>query len=230
MKVKSILASLGACAIAMSAMALSASAAITNANSGENYLFPIVADEGNNLPEGCKLSDVYGFEAKFDKVAGENENCVGAFCWQSDSNNWAQHEFCQEGGDKDVFIGSDGTVKWVSSEALFQDGDTWGKAFVAEWNWDKPDADPPVEDNQIDFSVVSFKLLDKDGNVLGAAPADGNETTTTTTKANGGTTTKAANGGKTATTGAKTGDAGVGVAVGLLGLAGAAAVVSRKKH
>ncbi|MBR3268669.1 MAG: NPXTG-anchored protein [Oscillospiraceae bacterium] len=225
MKMRSILASLGACAIAVSAMAFSASAAITNKNADNNYMYPIIADEGTNLPEGCKLSDVYGFEAKLSATASGEQTCVGAFCWQSDSNNWDQHEFCQEGGDKDVFIGSDGTVKWVSSVALFKDSDTWGKAFVAEWSW--------ADDKQIDFAVESFKLLDKDGNELGGAPTQNDQTDApkndnTTAPANN--TTAPANNNTTAAGSTKTGDAGVGVAVGVLALAGVAAVASRKKH
>ena len=69
MKMKSFLASIAACAIAVSAMAISASAAIQNANADKNYMFPIIGDEGNNLPEGCKVTDIYGFSCKFDKVA-----------------------------------------------------------------------------------------------------------------------------------------------------------------
>lgn len=223
MKMKSLLASIAACAIAASAMAVTASAKVLNPASGDDkYMFPIVADEGNNLPEGVKLSDIFGFSCKLDKTAGEGETCVGAFCWQSDSNNWDQHEFCQEGGDKDVFVGSDGTVKFVSSSALFAADDTWGKAFVAEWSWEG--------DNQIDFNVSDFKLLDKDGNVLGAAaettsaPAAGDGATTTTS-----TATSAAATTTTAAPGAAAGDAGVAVAVAGIALAGAAAFVARKK-
>lgn len=224
MKMKSILASIGACAIAASAMAISASAAITNANSNGNYEYVIMGEDINNLPDGCKLSDIYGFEAKLSKTASGEESCVGAFCYQSDSNNWAQTEFCQEGGDKNVVIGSDGVVKWVSATPLYSDSDTWAKAIVAEWSW--PD------DKQIDFAVESIKLLDKDGNELKAA---GNDTPAETTAAGGTTTTAAgttttAAGTTTTAAGTKTGDAGVGLAVAGVALAGAAAYVARKKH
>ena len=200
-----------------------------------NYMFPIIAEEGTNLPEGAKLTDIYGFEAKLSKtVSAEGETCVGAFCWQSDSNNWAQHEFCQEGGDKDVFIGKDGVVKYVSKDALFAADDTWAKAFIAEWSWDG--------DNQIDFSVSDFKLLDKDGNVLGAAAAEDpkeddkkDEDSKAEDKTEDKTEDKQAETKKddTQTTGnqpsSKTGDAGVGAAVAGLALAGAAAIVARKR-
>jgi hypothetical protein len=226
MKIKSMIAAIAASALTVSALAVSASAAITNANAEANYMYPVVAEEGNNLPEGCKLTDVYGIEAKLSAtVSAEGETCVGAFCYQSDSNNWAQNEFCQKGGDKSVIIGDDGIVKWGSDSSLFAEGDTWAKVFVAEWSW--------ADDKQIDFAVEYVKLLDKDGNELTAKAA---ETTTeaTTTTADGTTTTA-----KTTTTkasdskkadSAKTGDAGVGVAVAALGVAGAAAFVSRKKH
>lgn len=222
MKIKSVLASLGACAIALSATAISASAAITNANSDDKYMYPVVAEEGNNLPDGCKLSDVYGIEAKLNKTASGDETCVGAFCYQSDSNNWAQEEFCQQGGDKDIVIGNDGTVKLLKSTSLFAEGDTWGKVFIAEWSWDG--------DKQIDFAVDKITLLDKDGNPLGAAAA---ETTAAadTTAAAAATTTKAANSGSnTNEPSSKTGDAGAALAIAGLVSAGAAAYLVRRKH
>ena len=162
MKIKSVLASAAACAIAVSAMAVSASAKVLNPADGDDkYLYEIVTETANNLPEGKTLADVYGFSFKVDKLAGEGETCVGAFAWQSDSVNWEQEEFCQEGGDKNIFIGSDGTVKLLKDSALFAAGDTWAKAFVAEWSWDG--------DAQIDFTVSDFTLLGQDGNALSGA-------------------------------------------------------------
>ena len=234
MKFKSVLASLGACAIAFSAMTVSASAAIKNANEGDKYMFPIVAEEGTNLPEGTKLSDIYGFSCKFDKVPGEGENCIGAFCYQSDSHDWEQVEYGQEGAEKPIVLGSDGTVKYKSDSALFAESDTWAKAFVAMWSW--------ADDGQIDVNVSDFKLLDKDGNELKAAAAETPESSAAESSAaessaaaeSQAEVSKAAenagNAGNTKTTGSNTGDAGVAAAVAGLALAGAAAFAARKKH
>lgn len=236
MKFKSVLASLGACAIAFSAMTVSASAAIKNANEGDKYMFPIVAEEGTNLPEGTKLSDIYGFSCKLDKVPGEGENCIGAFCYQSDSHDWEQVEYGQEGADKPIVLGSDGTVKYKSDSALFAESDTWAKAFVAMWSW--------ADDGQIDVNVSDFKLLDKDGNELKAAAAGDSQAESKAEESKAAESkaeeskaaeskaevSKAADNGGAKTTGSNTGDAGVAAAVAGLALAGAAAFAARKKH
>ena len=237
MKMRSVLVSLGACAAALSTAAVSASAAITNANADGNYMFPVVADEGSNLPEGCKLTDVYGFEAKLSKTPSDGENCIGGMCYQSDSNNWDQVEFGQASAGKPISIGSDGTVKLLKDKSLFAEGDTWGKVFVAEWSWDG--------DNQIDFEVQSVTLLDKDGNPLAAAAASSEaapETTAAatdaaaeTTAAAGSTTAAAADDVKTVGASedqpaSKTGDAGAALAIAGLVTAGAAAYLARRRH
>ena len=210
-------------------MAVSASAKVLNPADGDDkYLYEIVTETANNLPEGKTLADVYGFSFKVDKLAGEGETCVGAFAWQSDSVNWEQEEFCQEGGDKNIFIGSDGTVKLLKDSALFAAGDTWAKAFVAEWSWDG--------DAQIDFTVSDFTLLGQDGNALSGAAAEETkapeetQAPTEETKAadNAGSVVDDTT-GKQDQPGTKTGDAGVAVAVAGLSLAGAAAFVARKR-
>lgn len=233
MKIKSMIAALAASALTLSALAVTASAAITNANSGDKYMLSVVSESGNNLPEGCKLSDVYGLEAKLSKTAGEGENCIGALCWQSDNNEWKQEEFSQPGGKKNIIIGDDGVVKYVADAPLFPEGETWGKVFVAEWDWDA--TAEGGDDHQIDFDVEYFKLLDKDGNELVAKAAEettteapATTTTVTTTTADGKTTTTTAAAKKADST--KTGDAGVGVVIAALGLAGAAAYTARKRH
>lgn len=220
MKMKSVLASIGACAIAMSAMAITASAKITNANSDNNYK----VDVNDVLPTGCKLSDVYGFQAEFEgKVSAEGDTNVGAFCWQSDSVSWTQAEFCQEGGDKDIVIDANNTVKVVKDAPIYGADDTWGQVFIAQWAW--------ANDQQIDFSVKKITLLDKDGNELKAADAAPAETTTS---AEAESTTTASTTAKTTakTTKAdanKTGDAGVALAIAGLAIAGATAYITRKK-
>ena len=49
MKIKRLLAGIVACAMAVSAMAITASAAITNANDGDDYKFDVMADLGDDF-------------------------------------------------------------------------------------------------------------------------------------------------------------------------------------
>ena len=90
-----------------------------------------------------------------------------------------------------------------------------------------------VEDaNKVTAIVWTFEMpqaAGKAAETTTAAPADTTAAAATTTKAAAAvTTTKAADTKKTDS--AKTGDAGVGVAVAALGLAAAAAFTARKKH
>jgi len=219
MKVKSILASLGACAIAVSAMAISASAKVTNPAAGDDkYCLDVV------LPEGKTFADIYGIEMSYTGTPAEGQTNVGAICWQSTSVKWTQKEFSLTEGEKELVV-KDNKVTYKADAPLFAAADEYAQVFVAQWSW--------TDDNQMDFTVDSVKLLDKDGNELGgAAPTQNDQTDApkndnTTAPANN--TTAPAN-NTTAAAGAKTGDAGVGIAVGALALAGVAAVATRKKH
>ncbi len=219
MKVKSILASLGACAIAVSAMAISASAKVTNPAAGDDkYCLDVV------LPEGKTFADIYGIEMSYTGTPAEGQTNVGAICWQSTSVKWTQKEFSLTEGEKELVV-KDNKVTYKADAPLFAAADEYAQVFVAQWSW--------ADDNQMDFTVDSVKLLDKDGNELGgAAPTQNDQTDApkndnTTAPANN--TTAPAN-NTTAAAGAKTGDAGVGIAVGALALAGVAAVATRKKH
>ena len=221
MKVKSILASLGACAIAFSAMAISASAKVTNPAAGDDkYCLDVV------LPEGKTFADIYGIEMSYTGTPAEGQTNVGAICWQSTSVKWTQKEFSLTEGEKELVV-KDNKVTHKADAPLFAAADEYAQVFVAQWSW--------TDDNQMDFTVDSVKLLDKDGNELGgAAPtqndqtdAPANDTTTATQQAANNNNN---NNNTTAAAGAKTGDAGVGIAVGALALAGVAAVATRKKH
>ncbi len=227
MKIKSMFAALAAGAIAVSALAVTASANITNATESDGkYCLNV------QLPDGCKFNDIYGYLITLDGTAGEGETNVCGVSRQSTSVKWTTDEFCTAGGDKPYTIADDNTVKMLFSDPLFAESDEYAQVFVEQWHWDG--------DKQIDFSVTSIKLLDKDGNELTAkaaetttaAPADTTTAaaaTTTSAKAGAAVTTTKADSTKKADS-AKTGDAGVGVAVAALGLAAAAAFTARKKH
>lgn len=232
MKFKSVLASVAACAICVSAMAVTASAKVLNPASGDDkYCLDV------KVPDGKSFGDIYGFEVKYTGTPAEGQSNVGAVCWQSTSVKWTQKEFSITAGEKDIDV-KDNTITYTQSEPLFAAADEFAQIFVAQWSWDGA--------NQMDFTVDSVKLLDKDGKELGGAAAEesskteeskaeeskaeeskAEESKAEESKADD---TKKDTSSQTQTTGTKTGDAGVGIAVAGLALAGAAAFVARKKH
>lgn len=247
MKFRTVTAGLCACAAALSVSAVTASAAITNPNADDKYMFVVAENGVSNLPDGCALTDVYGFSAKLSINAGADQTCEGGLCYQSDSNNWAQVEFCKEGGEKSTVIAPDGTVKMLKDTPLFAAGDTWAKVFVAEWSWEG--------DNQADFAVEGITLLNRDGNPLAAGSASPTaasaavsesapaETVTETQSAatekaestadaakNDVKTVGTAESSKKAEPSSETGDAGAALAFAGLVTAGAAAYLTRRRH
>ena len=204
MKLRNLLASVAACAIAVSAMAISASAAITNPNTDEGkYAYDVLA----NLPAGCAVTDVYGAEftfTGFDEAAGTG----GGFVWNSSSINWDQVEWGDAGSGKPLTFTADNlTVRRLEDAPIFAADDEYAQVVIAQWDgWG------------VDITINSVTLLDQNGNALQAAPttdapAGDNDSTNTTTNSNG----------------TQTGDAGIALAVAGLAVAGAAAYVARKK-
>ena len=212
MKIKSMIAALAAGAIAMSAMALSASAEVLkkvgNEKKAEIYQIPV---------DGLDLS-------KLDKIVAEvsctTNKLNGCFGYNNTSSEWVQVEFesvidsgaISEKWEKD---GLAGTVK---------DG-----LQVQLW-WVQPVYEGETVTGDGTGQVDSIKLLDKDGNELTKSEETTTAAVTTTEKSGAAvtTTTTAKSTAKTDST--KTGDAGVGVVVAALGLASAAAFAARKKH
>jgi len=215
MKVKSILASLGACAIAMSAMALSASAAdlmtkVGNAESAKVYDIPT---------DGLDLS-------KLDKVVAEVSvdttmvnGCIG-YNKEDGSEKGAWTSVNKEAKADAGPV----NAEWVA-EGL--DGTVKGSVQVQFW-WVQPQYNEAGEESGDGTAVLkSVKLYDKDGKELTAGDNKTDDNKTDNTTATTAATTKA----NTTKAGAtKTGDAGVGIAISGLALAGIAAVASRKKH
>lgn len=230
MKMRNVLASVAACAIAVSAMSVAASAKVLNAAEGDDkYCMDITA------PNGKTFGDIYGFEVTISGTPAEGQSNVGAVCWQSTSTKWTQKEFSLTEGEKDIDI-KDNKITYVSDAALFKDSDEFAQVFVAQWTWDGA--------NQADFTVEGVKLLDKDGKELGAAEektedskadekTDAPETDSKAEESKADEKQEETKKDDTKTTGtqpsSKTGDAGVGAAVAGLALAGAAAVVARKR-
>lgn len=221
MKIKSVLASLSACAIAISAMAISASADA------------LMSKKGNE-----KQAEVYSIPldgidvTKIDKIVADisldSDYVNGGFGF-SEGGAWANHgpngatQFEANASGEIVLSGIAGKVD-AGSEVQVQ---FWWVNDVSEGN-------PGTA------TLNSVKLYDATGAELGGnAPAETESTAaatttssaaaTTTTSAAAGTTTTAAATTTTAAAGAAAGDAGVAVVAATLALAGAVAFVARKK-
>ncbi len=231
MKVKSILASLGACAIAVSAMAVTASADVDYdiskiAEGDKNFTCYILGDSKDGSVKGMLTdrADVEKITAikwtiECPEASDPSKWYGGAFGIQCAANSWDTKEWCvNEETDKKVVATkvNDTTYEVVWDVSLQATEDQY---LTAVWqNYDSGAS-----------TLKSVTLVGLDSVSDGGDKTDDKKDDATTTST---TTTTAANkgGGNAATAGAKTGDAGVGMAVGALGLAAVAAVVSRKKH
>ena len=208
MKVKSILASLGACAIAMSAMALSASAEVLsktgNGSEGGKYAVPL---------DGIDVT-------KIDKIVAEvsvDSDYVKGTIGFNEGGTWVNH-----GGTADNGTAFENAGKWELANAKVDEGSS---IEVQIW-WINPVSDGVDGTAKIE----SVKLYDKDGKELSAGAGDDNKTDDNKTDNTTATTAATTKANTTKAGATKTGDAGVGIAISGLALAGIAAVASRKKH
>lgn len=221
MKVKSMIAALAASAIALGAMAIPASA--------EALATKVGNDEGAvayELPlDGYDLSKVDKIVAEVTFDTGSGNGCIG---YTATGDKWTAVN-CEAGGTQNE--------SWTGTwEATDLEGTVEGGIQVQLW-WVNPFYDEDGQAGDAGTATVnSLTLYDADGNELEPSDddttttaADDDDTTGTTTS-----TTKKASGSASGSSGsasaAKTGDAGVGVAVAALSLAGVAAYVSRKKN
>ncbi len=233
MKLTRIFAAVAACAVSVSAMAITSFAAktITNANDGAAYVVDLTAEsvEWNGGISGALVT--------ITPASGWEETGIGGgVIFQGAGVEWSDgsKEFGVSGEGADCknisgmtvnYTGSVIELKYDFGGAIFDSSADWGQFIVQAW-WGG------------DFEVSDVKYLDLSGNVIGgaattttAAAADNNATTTTTAAA--ATTTAAANNNTAATTtaaaaNAATGVEGVASVAALLTIAGAAVVISKK--
>lgn len=204
MKLKTFLASVSACAIAVSAMAITASAEVTNGNTtGDDgkkfYVYDLLA-------EGADVTAVYGVKVEMT-VSDWSEGCGGGFGFNSESTGWKSIEWGNADASKAISIDDNGDFTYTATNALFATSDTYCQIWIQNW-WGG------------EVTVDNITLLGADGKALGGAttdaPASSDDDATTTTTT-------------TAASGSSTGDAGIALAVAGLAVAGAAAYVARKK-
>ncbi|MBQ7131882.1 MAG: hypothetical protein IJO29_04865 [Oscillospiraceae bacterium] len=237
MKLRKLFAGVAAVAVASSAVAITASAKITNPNTdldkGEDKAFYTISP----MDEGIAIADIYGIAVDLTLAEGwEAEGSGGGLAWQSSSVSWTSVEWGNPDSGKECEFDANGDFSYLSDAPLYGADDEWTQACI-QWWWGA------------DVTVESVKFLDASGAVIGeeaavtttTTAADEEEVTTTTTAAEAGddtaatTTTAAEAGDDTAATtttaaagSAATGVEGVASVVALLTIAGAAIVVSKK--
>lgn len=211
MKIKNFAASLAACAVAASALAVTSFAEVTNGNqTSEGKKFYQVDIDLSKYD----VASIYG--VSFTLGTFDLSNGVGGGVgFNSTSTSWSSTDWANADAGKTIsFDEATSTVTILKTAPVFAASDEWAQAWIQEW-WGP------------DFSVDKVTLLGSDGKSL-----DVEATTTTTTAAGATTTTKAAGTTtKAAAAGSSnTGDAGAGLIIAGLTLAGAAAVITKKKN
>ena len=213
MKIKNLFAGAAACALAVSGMSLSASA--------------LIKDDDATMLSGYALEDEWGaymdMKAMYDKVE-EVKTCEitvsdavfnGTVVIAAESNSWGWNE------NNSATDNGNGTFT-VAAPCDLKDTDSLVKISVKDW--DTSDQHSTVVKIVLKNANGDEVFSAGDGNAVTTEKATTTTTTTTTTKAGGTTTTSSTQ------KGSNTGDAGVGMAVAGLSLAGAVAFIARKKN
>lgn len=239
MKMKSVLASLGACAIALSAMAVSASAA---ADSTMLEGFGKEDEWGKYMD----MVEMYSSVADVKTVEitvkdGEFNGCVNV---SSDSTSWGWNPVTEGKAN------GDGTFT-VTVPVTLAASDNLVKIGVQDWNegdgvssvvkvvlkdgsgkvlFEKPEAaaDDKQDETKADDKKDETKADDQKDETKTESKSDEKKDDTKTVGTSADDTKK--DDSKKNEPSSKTGDAGAGFAIAGLAVAGAAAFVARKKH
>ena len=180
MKMKKILAGVAASALAVKAMAASASAVNIadyfekNAEGNHGAALYLIANDGKAqwaVDAGVDITTVYGvkFYVTFDAadVADEATWLGGAVVANSNSTGWKQVEWGRV--DKEIIADlENGTVTWQNGAPIFAADDEYAQLWLVDWSTKK-------------LSVDNIEVLDKDGNVI--TGNDAAETTEAETEA-----------------------------------------------
>ena len=155
MKIKRLLAGIVACAMAVSAMAITASAAITHANDGDDYKFDVMADLGDDFAKVTKI------EVTID-VPDMSGGAGGGFILNSNSTGWKSTEFGDADSGKDITFGDDFILVYDNGgEPIFAEDDEYAQVVIQSW-WG-------------DFSVesIDYAFAEDEGDGEDEKPGDG---------------------------------------------------------
>lgn len=159
MKIKRLLAGIVACAMSLSAMAITASAAITNANDvgvdqdGKpyaNYVVNPIEALGEDLTKATKV------DVELEPVTDE---AILALIFQANNLGWTAHEFGTEGMDKENEI-TDNMLSFDNEAPIFEEGVEWANVTIQQWHGDT------------DITIKSITFYDADGEVLAEVEAE----------------------------------------------------------
>ena len=161
MKLKKILAAVAAAAVAVSTMAITAFAGLTNYPDG--CTIDLIAD-------GYNVMDVYGFT--FNISGSVDDGVGGGVGFNSASTGWESHEWGNTDSGKEILI-TDGKVTLLKDAPVFKETDVtdptnpYAQVWMQHW-WG------------VDVTVDSVDILGADGVVLtpAAAPAETEAETT----------------------------------------------------
>lgn len=162
MKLKKILAAVAATAVAVSTMAVNAIAIDKGDYFADGTLY-LVADDGKPqwaVDNNVDITTIYGvtMHCTFDKgeIADESKWIGGGIGANSPSTGWKSIEWGRN--EKEIIADlENGTVTWKSADPIFKADDKYAHLWIQVWG------------GTVAFDSVD--ILDKDGNVIEAAPA-----------------------------------------------------------
>lgn len=161
---------------------------------------------------GADITEIYGvkFNVSFDdaEVANDDVWVGGGVGPNANSTGWEMHEWGKESGMKEIIPDfENGTITWFKGEPIFTDAEEYAQLWIQTWG------------GTVTVDSVELLYADYDGSDIVAPTPD---VDTAETEAPADTTTPDKGN-------PDTGVAGVAVAAGVVALAGAAIVVSRKR-
>ena len=229
MSIKRILAAASASVVAVSAMAVVASAVdIADYFTGNNEgcTLYIATDDGSaNLVADTDLdiTTIYGARAHvtFDAadVADEAVWLGGGIGTNSPTNSWRQVEWGRSGKEITPDF-ENNTITWLDTEPLFTTEDAYAHIWLQDWGTKKASYD-------------SIELLDKDGNVISvggdAAPAEESKPEESTPEESKPEESKADENTGAAANNVDPGVEGVAAVIGVAAVAAGALVVAKKR-
>ena len=248
MNFKKIIASVAAAALAVSAMAVNTFALTTETHRTDATLYIVSEKPEEEKPSwitnsGYTIADVYGVtyhvEFNADEVANPATWIGGGMGANSNSTGWKQIEWGR--ADKEVIADlENGTITWLSDAPVFKDSDKYAQFWLQTWGGtvtvksidvlgkdgvvisdDTPDpADEPAEEattteEAADEDVVADDTADEDVVVTDDAAAD--EVVVDAPAADADTAAAA------------TGNTSAAVIFSVMAVAGAAAIVAKKR-
>ncbi|MGN1341477.1 MAG: NPXTG-anchored protein [Oscillospiraceae bacterium] len=168
--------------------------------------------EGYIDATGADITEIYGvkFNVTFDdaEVANDEVWVGGGVGPNANSTGWEMHEWGKESGMKEIIPDfENGTITWFKGEPIFTDAEEYAQLWIQTWG------------GTVTVESVELLYADYDGSDIVEPSAPAEETPADTAADD----TVADKGNP------DTGVAGVAVAAGVVALAGAAVVVSRKR-